>query len=381
MSVVGTACSLPRRVLEGVKYNLAGSAYVPKPRIVSFPVTFRCNLKCIMCTLWDKKYGDDLSLEKIREVLHNPLFDKIEQFNIHGGEPTIRKDLPEIYRAIVEGPSPWKRLWMSTNGLAPRIIEQRLNGILEVVPAERHKDLWFNVSIDGKGQIHEDIRGVKNAFPKAVETVEMLNRYKEKHGFTVSISTVIQPKNVDNLKAMKDLAEDLNVEITFQPIMFDPFFGNETDEDMLTFSPEELEKVKKFVADELIEDTSATAMYWEHFLEMAEGSMRKIPCAFDRYMISIYPTGEILPCSREPWTVMGNVYEEPVDQIWFGEKAQRIREKIWKDLCPTCMFFCSVEYAIKKEMFSFGRYAAKKAARAVIPGAHRRENEPTQAAV
>lgn len=381
MSFIGTACSIPRRVLEGIQYNLAGDAFIPKPRIVSFPVTFRCNLKCIMCTLWDKRYGEDLSLEKIREVLHNPLFDKVEQFNIHGGEPTIRKDLPEIFRVINEGPSPWKRLWLSTNGLAPRIIEERIHGILEVIPSARHKDLWFNVSIDGAGELHEEIRGVRGAFPRAVETVEFLKALQKDHHFTVSISTVIQPKNVHNLEAMARLAKELDTEITFQPIMFDPFFGKDVDTDALNFSREQLEIVKNFVRENMIRETSATSMYWEHFLEMADGAPRKIPCAFDRYMLSLYPTGEILPCSREPWTVFGNVHEEPVDQIWYGERAQRIRERIWKELCPQCMFFCSVEFGIKKEFFSYSRYAAKKTLRNAFSAGKHGKKEPAQAAV
>lgn len=65
-----------------------------------FPVTFRCNLNCKLCAEHSPyvKRPYHPSLEKLMEQLEKlfELVERIEKFDITGGEPFLRKDLPDI---------------------------------------------------------------------------------------------------------------------------------------------------------------------------------------------------------------------------------------------------------------------------------------------
>ena len=61
---------------------------------------------------------------------------------------------------------------------------------------------------------------------------------------------------------------------------------------------------------------------------MMKGATRKSPCAFDRYVFSLYPTGEDLPCSREDWILFGNVYEQSPDSIWYSRESKKTRKRM-----------------------------------------------------
>jgi len=358
---------LPLYVKDGILYHLSGFLYTPKPRSVQFPVNDRCDARCIMCNRWRKKGGKEIDIAKIREVFSNSLFSKVEEVNLHGGEPTLREDLAEICRIIQDSCPKLKRVWISTNGLNTKRIERRVREVLDVVDFDRIDVLSVNVSIDGLEETHDRIRGVKGGFKGAVETIKMLKRLQMNYPLQPSMGTVIQPLNLHEVDKLEALAEDLGVPILFQPLMFDTFF-NIDDASLLKFTAADLEDYRELIRRKFSNGFSATSFYWHDFLAMMDGARRSTPCAFDRYVFSLYPTGEVLPCSREDWILFGNVYEKPVDEIWFSREAKKIRQRMRREVCPRCSSYCMTEYSIKKEFFAYLRYCLGK----VFSGTYRR---------
>ena len=105
---------LPRYLVDGVSYHLGGSLFTAKPRMIQFPLTDRCNARCIMCNRWQKESTPEITIEQIREVFSSSLFSRIEDVNLHGGEPTLRKDLAEICQTIQSACPRLKKIWIST---------------------------------------------------------------------------------------------------------------------------------------------------------------------------------------------------------------------------------------------------------------------------
>lgn len=346
---------LPVFLYEGLAYRFGGALFTPKPRMVQFPVCDRCNSRCIMCNRWQKSREREISLDKISEVFTNRMFSRVEDVSLHGGEPTLRNDLSEICRIIQDACPGLKRLWISTNGLGVGRIEKRMVEILKVMDFRRIKTLDINVSIDGLEETHDRIRGVKGGFQQCIETIGMLKRLSKEYPIKTTIGTVIQPLNLYQVEDMEKLAGDLQVPIVFQPLMFDKFFSIRGDSD-LTFSKDDIKEFQRIIETKFVRGTSTTNFYWCDFLSIMEGGKRQSPCAFDRYVLSLYPTGEVLPCSREDWILFGNVYDRPVDQIWFGREANAIRRRMKEEVCPTCSFYCGVEFALQKEFFKYLRF-------------------------
>ena len=236
----------PFYIAEGLSYHLGGILFTPKPRMVQFPVCDRCNAKCIMCHRWQKEKETEISTEKIREVFTNGLFSKVEEVCLHGGEPTLRKDLSDICKIIQDACPKIKRLWISTNGFGPKRIEQRTHEILNVLNLKKIDALEINVSIDGLEETHDKIRGIKGGFRQSIETIQILKRLSNDYPLTVSIGTVIQPLNLYQIDEIEKLAKNMEVAIGFQPLMFDKFF-NISGNTKLKFSEKDREEFKKLI--------------------------------------------------------------------------------------------------------------------------------------
>ena len=56
-----------------------------------------------MCNVWQNNNTvKEMDLGKIKEVFSNPLFKKVENIVLHGGEPTLREDLKNIYETVIQ---------------------------------------------------------------------------------------------------------------------------------------------------------------------------------------------------------------------------------------------------------------------------------------
>jgi MoaA/NifB/PqqE/SkfB family radical SAM enzyme len=339
---------LPGYFWGSVQYHLAGTLYTAKPRMIQFPVCDRCNARCIMCNRWSKEAKDEIGIEKIREVFQNPLFSRVEQVNLHGGEPTLRSDLAEICRIVQDGCPRLKSIWISTNGFGPKRIERRMLEILGALDFRKLSALEINLSIDGIGATHDRIRGVKGGFEQAVNTLMALKRLSEKHPVRVAIGTVIQPLNLKELDDIERFGASHGIPVVFQPLMYDEFFNLQQCQD-LRFSKEDQEALLGIIRRKLGRGSSPTNFYWCDFWRISMGKRRRSPCAFDRYVLSLYPTGEVLPCSRKDWIVFGNVHDEAVDRIWYSQKADAVRKRMKREVCPNCPAYCAVEFSLQKE--------------------------------
>lgn len=119
-----------------------------------------------------------------------------------GGEPTLRKDLPELiyHTGVVHG----FMNGIATNGyLLPKLFkEHKLEGLDYVL-----------ISLDyPNAELHNKMRGF-NVFDKAIESIKLANRNEIKP----IISTVVMNDNLLLLEDMCELAEKLNCSIEMYP--------------------------------------------------------------------------------------------------------------------------------------------------------------------
>jgi radical SAM protein with 4Fe4S-binding SPASM domain len=66
-------------------------------------------------------------------------------------------------------------------------------------------------------------------------------------------------------------------------------------------------------------------------------------CPWIYYSIAIHVNGNVVPCCRDPRgeEVMGNIFEQELEEIWNGPKFRQLRERIRKDqgavgICRLC---------------------------------------------
>lgn len=162
------------------------------PLNLTISVSYRCNSRCKTCNVWQRP-NDDFTIEE-----YNKTFESIGRdafwFTFSGGEPTLRKDLPEMVAAAYTHCRPGI-INIPTNGIQDKIIPGRIERVLQAAPTS---EVIINLSLDGVGEKHDIVRGVKGNFERAMRTYAGLKALKGRYkNFTLGVHTVISNFNID----------------------------------------------------------------------------------------------------------------------------------------------------------------------------------------
>jgi radical SAM protein with 4Fe4S-binding SPASM domain len=166
----------------------------PKPPIVVWNCTQRCNLRCVHCyaRAQDKDYQGELTTEESKSFIRDLAEFGVPVILFSGGEPTLRKDLIELAAWAKElGVRPV----LSTNGtlITPQLAQE----IAKVGFGE------VGISVDGIGAANDRFRGQEGAYEAALSGIRQLKSL----GHRVSLRLTITRHNFRELPAIFDLVE------------------------------------------------------------------------------------------------------------------------------------------------------------------------------
>ncbi|KKT26414.1 MAG: Radical SAM domain protein [Parcubacteria group bacterium GW2011_GWA2_43_9b] len=143
------------------------------PLSVILQVTRRCNFSCVFCSETEKM--DDPTLEELQKIRDN-LYG-VPRIYLSGGEPLLRKDLPEIldifYGSFVVG-LPTNAVIHTTELM--KILKERVD--------------FVNIGLDGPRNVTTRIRGDYDKIMKGI------HRFKE-YGISLSLSCVVLSSTKD----------------------------------------------------------------------------------------------------------------------------------------------------------------------------------------
>lgn len=137
----------------------------PWPASVSLNVTKNCNLRCKHCyAMLESHDHNEPTFGQLAALLRELRQGGTLSIRVLGGEPLVRKDLPELIKTI-------KELGMFcevvTNGT---MLEKRIAEWPELALVDS-----FSVSLDGDEKTHDEIRG-KGSFKKTVDGILALQK-------------------------------------------------------------------------------------------------------------------------------------------------------------------------------------------------------------
>ena len=211
LSIVMNAIYLGSRILN---YKLARYNILPpaKPMTITFSVTNRCNSRCSTCYIWQNQVTDELSLQEIEKIFKG--MGKVFYFNISGGEPFLRKDLPEIVLMACKYLKP-SVIHTPTNAIASDIVIRTTEEILRRMKQRGYSHIQFTIkpSFDGIEKKHDAIRGMPGNFKLLMKTISGLKKLKKEYPFLhVGIGTVISKFNVKEIPEIAEYAKKLNMD-------------------------------------------------------------------------------------------------------------------------------------------------------------------------
>lgn len=291
---------------------------------VVIAVTYRCNSRCRMCSIWKiSDYEGELALEKYKKLPED-----LTDINITGGEPFLHKELPEIIR-IISDRSPNANITISSNGFATELIADKMKQILEFA-----SNIGVVISIDGVGKIHSRIRGIDQGFEKAMKTFQKLKEIgvkSLKFGFTIG------DYNIGELKKVYNLAREKNVEFSLTLVhSSENYFGKENE---ILKQEEMIGTIDWLIEKELLMWNPrrwGRAYYAHGMKQFLLTGKRILPDYSGQLGIFIDPKGDIFP-SDVSNKKMGNLKE--IDQIDFKTKPSE---------CEQSWMMCTARQSIKK---------------------------------
>jgi len=322
------------------------------PEYLTLYVTSRCNCRCRHCFYWKEinKNEKELSLEEIRKMSES-----IGDFSLlilTGGEPFLRKELPEIAETFCRNNSV-ENVLIPTNGLATETIAKTASELLEKCG---NASVVVNVSVDALEAGHDRIRGVKGAFGKAMETFRRLKALKKDFsnlsvGFnvthfagnekglekTIDFLIVQKPDSVSlglvrgELKNAKDKKADLNLHERLCNRIISDMKSGALHGHSLAGS--------RFLSKLRIANTK---MIYRETVNTAKTGRMSFPCYAGTINAVIYSNGDVFPCELFERKI-GNIRDYGCDfrRLWKSEEAKKIRKMIAKKAC-VCTQECIV---------------------------------------
>lgn len=363
--------------------NAGGPKILPLNMV--FAVTYRCNSKCQSCNIWmytKKAYkprdGEtwpydatqlesrpELTLDEYKRVFESmgtsPFY-----LTFTGGEPFLREELEDIVAAAYERCRP-RAITIPTSGMYWKTTPERVHEIARRCPGA---DLILNISMDGIGEEHDRIRGVRGNYDLALKTLDKLKRNKPEN-LVIGLHTVISSLNVHNALAIVDHLETLGPDSVITEVAEERLeMGNQ--HSGITPTAAQYEAVSK----QLIAKTAARKAkgfakitrafrteYYGYAAKALKEQRQALPCYAGVASGHVAPDGDVWACCirAEP---IGNVRRVDYDlgTIWRSHEADTMRRSIKNNECA-----CPMANAFYTTMMMDPGTLARAAVKAALP--------------
>ena len=320
--------------------------FLPKPKIMVFFTTFRCNLHCAMCYIWVKqKQSIELSIDEIKYIFsHRLINNNLEIINITGGEPTLREDLVEIIKIILEKCIYLKRIDISTNGVNTTQIIDQFERILAILLLTNVK-LTVSISLDGVGEVHERVRQTQGVFDNIEKTIDGLKELMTLYPFfNLGFNMTINKLNYNAVEEVREYAKEKGIGLTFTLSSLSEI-GVESIRfrEKFEMNQDQKEKVARFL-EKLSYTGELDYRYFRFLLSWLLTGRRQGGCAFRKGgSLLLEPNGDMYLCGNYKEFRIDNLLDVPLgDRIIF--KRSDFNKK-YKLRCETCNSNCYIDEA------------------------------------
>ena len=313
--------------------------------ILPWRCTPACTSSCLHCGFASNPPAPDaLGTEDTKHIVDEIHGFGATYFGISGGEPLLRKDLPEI---IGYAKNTGMNVSVITNGCF--LVEKNFDNLV------RH-EVRVSISVDGSEEINDAIRG-KGSYAKAVSAMEKLSKAGLLDCLVATLANVDATRNnvcSEDMEHVIKLAEEYGARwVVIHG--FIPF--NNTKEHLAKApSPQQYEKIWNEVYDLRLKykGKPEVNVYCPFFARVAK--QRGLPdfenwfnnfflgkCSMAGKYMSVIENGDVIPCSFNDRIRLGNVQNKPLKQIWdelqTSELTVKLRDRSnLKGKCGVCEY-------------------------------------------
>lgn len=288
------------------------------PVLSELAITSRCNLKCSFCyagincnRISREKELNTKELQRLIEKIKKEA--KVPSISFSGGEPTIRKDLPQLIKFA-------KKLGMRANLISNgTLMTEKLVGKIKAAGLDTAQ-----ISIESsKEELHDLIVGKAGSFQRAIEGIRNLVNA----GIPVHGNTTLNSDNAADVINLPEFYRSMNLERFSMNLVIPTGSTKVNTGTRLSYeiAAEIVEKVRRKSIEVGIEFMWYSPFPLKLYNTVVSGLGNK-GCAACDGLLSVNSAGQVIPCAS--WEKpMGNLLEQSFFEIWNSEESVCIRHK------------------------------------------------------
>jgi len=322
-----------QRVAKHAKLNWQNLALpdVPSPPFLILFINSLCNMKCEHCFYWKQlNQRDDLTFEEI--VALSEGLGTIENLNLSGGEPFLRKEFDAICRQFIKR-NAVKEIYVPTNGWYTDKTIRMLRGVLKEPSL---KLFGVELSLDGMPAFHDDFRKAPNSFRKAMETYDALAALqKDDPRLQIHAISTATEQNMGEIKQLTTYLYDRCPQMTHHNLAI--LRGDRKNPTLQGPSLEEYKSLYAYIRrlwaprEEARYGSVVEPMLQWAKLRSAEQKQQYVACRAGVLTAVVYANGDVGVCEQRP--PLGNLRQQPFMQIWRSHVAGGVRQSIRRKEC------------------------------------------------
>ena len=320
-----------RRLGRHLRLTWQNRRPLPDPPFLVLFVNSICNMRCEHCFYWrNLNRPDDLSFDEI--VALSASLGKVENLNLSGGEPFLRKELAEICLRFVRH-NGTRQIYVPTNGYFRERTVEAIRRVLE----DPSLDLFVaELSLDGMPAFHDRFRDARNSFARAMETYDALVELQAADDrlriHAISTATDV---NVDEIRRLTTYLYDRCPRMDHHNLAI--IRGDRKNAALRTPDLDEYERLYAYMRrvwapreagryGGLVEPM----LQWAKLRTLRERT-QSVPCRAGRLSAVVYANGDVSVCElHEP---LGNLRERSFREIWESPRAEALRRSIAARAC------------------------------------------------
>lgn len=312
------------------------------PKEASIRLTNACNARCQMCEIWKEQELSELNTSLLRQLPCS-----LTNISLVGGEPFLHNDLLDIINEL-KTYCKKSRIVISTNGILTDLIIEQVKKIIRI-----EAKLAIRLSLDGIAETNDNIRGVKNAYFKVIDTLKALQALGIRD---LGITITIIDENISQVSNIFRLAKEKKIKFNCQ-IAHSAEFYYKKNNPQISQKDSLKEQLNLVISSELRSfnlQRLFKAYYYRGIWNYVNHLPRTYPCNAGKSFFYLDQKGDIYPCLflDKP---MGNLYQESFPTIWNGQLANEIREYV-TGCSINCWVICTAAPAIKNKPFRAAKW-------------------------
>lgn len=328
-----------KRVKRHLKITSRAYQRAPSPTFLTLFINSICNQKCEHCFYWQNlNKKDDLTRDELFALSDD--LGEVENLYLSGGEPFLRPEFGEICRKFIQT-NRVKQIYVPTNA---SFADKAVTQIRETLK-EKSLDLFVaEFSLDGMPAFHDEFRGMRNAFARAMETYDALvELQKEDSRLKIHAISTATDQNIDEIRRLTTYLFERCPKMDHHNLGI--IRGDRKNPSLqgpsLVAYRELFTYVQRLWADR---ERHRYGSIVEPMLQWAKGRTSEtetqfIPCTAGRLSGVVHANGDVAVC--ETHGPLGNLRTKSFSEIWNSEEAHALRKSIRAKEC-----YCTAEISL-----------------------------------